>query len=410
MTHIEEAVRIVSDPDLQGLAKRGTLFEYLSGQSDRGLAASVECLLETDDYRIAEYVGQYLEVTPNASAEKERAAVRLRQEPKLARGAARLVPWLSTATLNGFIADYVNDAELKAHLSSVIFSIGAFRPELLRPFADLDHPMAAKAMLAGAPDEVADSLARKWRSDEDDEDDPWDTLVSLALIRTDHALEIIGSLRDELDDPADWITLVELAGGLPDSEQKAGYWPAQLAFLAEGGKSEHKVGGSTSGDVPICHICSVPAVHLLTLSASALPFSLSNNPSFYWYACDCGEMDSATVRIADGERTVYYGPKGPADPAISLTPGQLSLTLEKHPNQVGVSLKAAPSQSLNQVGGLPRWVDPDIHPRCPECGLAMPFVASVGGRDTPVGRIAVEGIVYCFWCDGCCVSSTKFQE
>jgi hypothetical protein len=111
MTHIEEVVRIVSDPGLQGLAKRGKVFEYLFEQPDRGLAAGIECLLETDEFRIAEYVGQYLEVMPGAAAEKERAAVRLRQEPQLVRAAARLVPWLSEDSLNGFVADYVNDPE-----------------------------------------------------------------------------------------------------------------------------------------------------------------------------------------------------------------------------------------------------------------------------------------------------------
>lgn len=115
------------------------------------------------------------------------------------------------------------------------------------------------------------------------------------------------------------------------------------------------------------------------------------------------------MNVDDGGPTVYYGPKAPAND-VGLTREELSLSLEKHPNQVGVSLRAVSAKSTNQVGGLPRWVDPDIHPRCPECGLAMPFIASVNGRETPFGRIEIEGMVYCFWCDGCCVSSTKFQE
>jgi hypothetical protein len=406
MSHIEEVVNISSNQGLTGLEKRSRIFQYLSGQPDRGVSAGIECLLETENRSIAQYVAQYLEVTPDSAAEKTRAAERLRGQPELVGSASRLVPWLPEDTLDRFIADYLSDQNPKSKFYGVIYTIGVYWPERLRPFSDrIDDDRLQRALLSGAPDDLVDSLAARWRTDGD-----LDTLTSLALIRTSHALEYVVSLRDEIEDQVVWMTLVELAGGLPDSARKAGYRPAHLAFAVPQGETEHVFGGYSSAEVPICHICEEPAAHLLTLSADATPYDLSHDPSFYWYSCGCEAMDSTTVRTDENGTTVYYGPKGVADPEYSLTPGELSLVLENHPNQVGTSLGGLPGESLNQVGGLPEWVEPDIHPSCPECSRTMPFLASMSDRQTPFGHVQFDGIIYCFWCDDCRVSSTKIQH
>jgi hypothetical protein len=74
-----------------------------------------------------------------------------------------------------------------------------------------------------------------------------------------------------------------------------------------------------------------------------------------------------------------------------------------------VSMRGVPGEHGHQVGGLPRWRQVDNHPRCPECHLAMPFLAFVDSTRSPFGTLDFGGTVYCFWCDGCQVSSTKVQ-
>jgi hypothetical protein len=78
MTHIGEVVRIFSNPALCGPEKRAQIFGYLADQQDRGVSPAVQCLLETVDESIAEYVAQYLQLVPGVAQEKTRAAERLR--------------------------------------------------------------------------------------------------------------------------------------------------------------------------------------------------------------------------------------------------------------------------------------------------------------------------------------------
>jgi hypothetical protein len=46
--------------------------------------------------------------------------------------------------------------------------------------------------------------------------------VELALIRTDHAADLIASVRGDVADPEDWEWLTPLAGRLRDSGRSAG--------------------------------------------------------------------------------------------------------------------------------------------------------------------------------------------
>ncbi|MGW1493592.1 hypothetical protein [Streptomyces sp. NPDC002402] len=405
MTHTQ-IDSIIASQRLTGLEKRGRIFAYLAGQPDRGVEAATEALLTTEDRRVAEYVAQYLEIIPGAAEEKTRAAERLRQHSVLVRSAARLVPWLPDELLDGFISDYLSIGEPKSPVSNVLYTMAIYAPERLRPFKDqIENEHVQQGLLSGSPDETVDELTDHWRASKDPT-----SLNQLALVRTDYALERVLSLREEIHETSEWEMLVELAGGLPGStSREAGYRPSYMGFVADRGESDHAVGGSASGDVPICHVCEAPAAPLLSLSASSLPYGLSHDPLFYWYSCRCGAMDSTTVRIDPDGLTVYYGPKGPADPDVSLTRGERSLVLEEHPNQTGVSIRAVLEQTLHQVGGLPQWRRPDNHPRCPECHNAMPFIAFMDSSRTPFEVLDFGGIIYCFWCDDCRVSSTKIQ-
>ncbi|WP_030542677.1 hypothetical protein [Streptomyces albus] len=407
MERTQALEEVILNDTLSGLPKRDRIFEILSGAEDKGASLAADFIMRTDDEATTDYLAQYLELIPDAQSDKVRAAEKLRGDETLVRSAARLVPWLPDELLDGFVADYLTAADPNSPLADVLFTIAIHAPGRLRPVADkIDDRDMHRGMLSGAPDELVDAFREKWRREQDSS-----LLEALALIRTDYAADQIESLRDEIEDHPDWELLLELAGKLPDSEERAGYRPAYMGFLGEKNESPHTLGGAFAGDVPLCHECEAPAVRILTLEAKSLPFTLEHNASFFWYSCECGAMDSTTVRVGAGETVVYYGPSGPADPELSLVPGgERSLLLEEHRNQVGVSMEAVPGASWYQVGGLPQWVDTDRHPRCPECGSVMPFLAAIAGGSTRFGEFGYEGVLYGFWCDRCRVSSTKYQD
>jgi hypothetical protein len=208
-------------------------------------------------------------------------------------------------------------------------------------------------------------------------------------------------VRDDVPDPDDFDWLMPLAGRLPEQGRPAGHRPAFMGFVADKGESNHVIGGAWPAEVPLCADCGTPAERILTLSAADLPQELSCDPSFFWFACECDEVDIITVRFIGADTQVYFNPQGPAAAEPRLVPVERSMVLTPHPNQTGVTMPAIPAATYHQVGGLPRWRSPETHPICPECGNYMPFLAA-----TTVGRSV---LLFGFWCDPCAVSSTRLQ-
>ncbi|MET8744873.1 hypothetical protein [Streptomyces sp. NPDC004728] len=406
MTPTEEIEKIVFDPELEVPEKFERVIAFLAQARGLGVATAVDCLLETSDVRVSEFVAAYLELIPGAREEKARAAERLRAAGPVVQSAARLVPWLSESLIDAFVHDYLSAPDPDSPLGSVLLAIGIHNPDRVRPYADrVESPFVRRALLSGSPDVLADALLGRWRQDHDIDD-----LHSLALVRTEHAADLIDSVRDDVDDPEDWEWLMPLAGRLPDSGSNSGYPPALMGFIAAEGTSGHVMGGVVEGDVPLCADCRAPAERVLTLAADALPQELSQDPSFFWFSCSCDEVDRIVVQLNPDGRKVYFGPQGPAGSGTQVVPGRRSMVLEPHPNQLGVSLMAIVGRSQHQVGGLPRWPSPELHPICPECGNFMPFLAAVDSGPTPFGPMGFEGSLFGFWCDDCSVSTTQIQE
>ncbi|MFE4372631.1 hypothetical protein ACFRMN_31240 [Streptomyces sp. NPDC056835] len=406
MTPTEIIEKIALDAGLSVPEKRERIIAFLTHSGDRGVPAALECLSETTDNRVSEFVAAYLQMIPGAQEEKTRAAERLRGAGPLAQSAARLVPWLPTSVIDAFIQDYLADPAPDSPLESVLLSIGVYFPERLRPHADrIENPFVRRTLLSGAPDSFADALLGRWRQNRDIDD-----LHSLALVRTQHAADHIDSLRDDVDDPEDWEWLMPLVGRLPDSGKNSGSSPSFMGFIADEGESDHVMGGTYAEDVPLCASCHTPAERILTLSSKSLPYKLSQDPTFFWFSCDCGEVDRIVARFtADGTR-VYFGQQGVSAERSRIVPGKRSLVLEPHPIQPGTSLPAIPGRSQHQVGGLPRWPSPELHPICPGCGNFMPFLAAIDSGPTPFGPMGFEGLLFGFWCDDCFVSTTQIQE
>ena len=396
---------IVHDPSLDVPRKSERIVERLAALPDHGVATAVACLLATDDESVAAFVADYLALIPDAAPDKTRAAERLSGAGPLVLAAARLVPWLPTSLIDGFIADYLQQPMPRSPLFSVIFEIAAWRPDRLRPHAArIDHPSLRRAMLSGAPETWVADLVDRWHSEHDPE-----VLDALARIRTPAAAEALLELRDEVDDPDRWEILIEMAGRLPNRRGRTSYAPAFLGFVVEQERTTHVMGGAFPGDVPICPVCQAPAERVLTLDAGSLPFQLRKDPSFFWYTCDCGELDFTTVQIRPEGLRVFFTPQGGPSTGGTLVPGKRGLLIEPHPNQTGVSIDATGGFGRHQVGGPPRWIEPAKHPRCPGCSQPMTFVASIDSGLTPFGRLGFRGILYGFWCDVCAISDTRRQ-
>jgi len=76
------------------------------------------------------------------------------------------------------------------------------------------------------------------------------------------------------------------------------------------------------GDVPICPVCDAPAERVLTLDAGSLPFRLRQNPSFFWYTCDCDALDFTTVQVRPDGLRVFFSPQGGPSLGGRLVPGE----------------------------------------------------------------------------------------
>lgn len=394
---------LVAEPSLSVPEKSERIARLLGAQPDHGLATAVNTLLTTDDEQVAAFVTDYLALLPGAQQEKARAAERLRMDGAPVIAAARLVPWLPTALVDGFITDYLEDPNPRSPLFSVVFEIATFWPERLRRHAKrIEHPSLRRGMLSGAPDTWVDDLVARWH----DERDP-DLLDSIARVRTDRAAQALLDLRDQVGDPQRWETLVAMAGRLPDRAGHSLYRPAFLGSVVE--RAAHVMGGPFPGGVPLCPVCAAPAERVLTIDSASIELGLTNDPSFFWYTCHCGALDFTTVQLRPDGLRVFYVPQGGPSPGGKLVPGERGMLLEPHPNQAGVSIDATGGFGQHQVGGPPRWIEPDQHPRCPLCGTVMKYVAAIDSGLTPFGRLRFSGILYGFWCDTDAVADTRHQ-
>lgn len=69
---------------------------------------------------------------------------------------------------------------------------------------------------------------------------------------------------------------------------------------------------------------------------------------------------------------------------------------------------AFPPTTISQLGGAPGWVQDAEYPRCPDCLATMPFVGQISPEE--VLGSPEEGTYYLFWCAGCRVTATGYQQ
>jgi len=61
--------------------------------------------------------------------------------------------------------------------------------------------------------------------------------------------------------------------------------------------------------------------------------------------------------------------------------------------------------TFSQIGGVPGWVQYPAFPSCTGCSRTMICVAQIANND-----LGEEGTHYAFWCRGCGVTATAYQQ
>ncbi len=399
---------IVREPNLKVREKAERVTAFLHAQNDLGVQIAVSVLLTTEDPKVASFVANYLSLLPGLVAEKRRVAERLLDGQQALRVAAtRLVRFLSDGDREILIKSHLED---QFAYPDAIFEIASFFPTQLRKFENRieDHSLRT-GMLSGAPPDWAHELEQLYVRNKEPS-----MLGTLARFHTGEAAQALLRLRSVVPklDENSWTMAIENAGLAPDAKTDSIYRPSFEGYVVERHQSPHLMGGATKGVVPSCPTCNTPAGRLLTLKSSELPFGLCSDRdlSFYWYNCKCDTLHFVNVQIIENSLKVLIGTEAEQDGLENkLVPGERSLVLVEHPNQSGISIDASPGLSRHQVGGFPNWVHMESFPVCLLCQKPMRFVAAIDSGMTPFGRIDVDGIIFCFWCN-LCATSTTFKQ
>ena len=383
--------------------------KLLNSLPDRGVSEVIQFILKVDNSAEATYPANYLALLPNLQTEKRQIVEHiLNYRQDLTIAAVNLVKDMPSEVVDRLIEEYFKNPSAP-DMRSILFEVAIYFPERLHKFASqITDKRISEAILPGGLDSWVDNLVEQYHRT----GDPL-CLRKLSRFRTDKALEALIKLQPIVPDEDKEILYmyIESSGVFPDTRKASVYFNTYRGFVVPRAESPHKMGPGFSCVVPKCPICDTPATRILTLDAAQLDLALESghNPSFFWYQCP-HPPSYIVVRLNEDGIEGIMTPLTDEHVDTDLIPGELSLLLEKHPNQFGRGRETSPGFSNHQVGGYPPWINLDTFPRCPDCGEGMRFLISIDSGMTPFGRLAFGGIIYGFWCDDCVVSCTCRQS
>jgi hypothetical protein len=403
---------VVADSSLNIANKEERIAMTWSALPDLGATEALTALLSTENSLAAALAANHLALLPGLRAEKTRAAEHLLQQGgEWAKAGVNLIKFLPPDLIDDLIRNVFATASNES-TESVVFEIAKYFPAHLQPFAsNIESTIIGEALMAGGPDEWVDENMRRFAENEDPA-----YIRALVRIRTDKARNALYTLRATLPQlfrPAIDASL-ESSGIFADSGTPSIYPKIYIGLISRRYDSPHAVGGTFSGQVPFCEFCGAPLARVLSLSGAALGWNVIQNPSFFWFQCDCHDnlTEDLFVRLTSlgAERLVVIGIAEPGKVRRALCPMERSLVIEDHPNSFGIGSDRVPTRSQHEVGGPPNWCEIAGFPRCPECEGRLQYAAAFDGGMTPFDRIILPGTLFCFWCDGCAVSATRLQR
>ncbi|MBD2768909.1 hypothetical protein IC235_13525 [Hymenobacter sp. BT664] len=381
----------------------------LHSYPDKGIAESIEFIMNTDDANAASYPANYLALLPNLQKEKRKVVENiLDSKPYLMSAITNLVKQLPDDVIERLIDDYFKDSS-SSDLYNVIFEAASFFPEKLHTHAPrIEHKYIKELILPGGPDSWVDDLVNEYLKNKSPE-----YLKQLAGLRTDKALDALLTLAPRVpeEDLAQLYAYIESSGVFPNTRLASVYFQSYRGYVVSRGESPHHMGGSFPHPVPKCLVTNTPANRILTLDVSQVDLEIESayNPSFFWYESDYSP-DCLYVRFTEDGLQGIATPMTDGEVGTGLIPGELALKLEAYPLKYGRGGSAVPGYSNHQVGGYPSLMRFERFPRCAVCGKGMRFLVSIDSGMTPFGRLGFDGILYGFWCDDCAVSCTYRQS
>jgi hypothetical protein len=368
---------IVCDPSLEVPQKSEHIVELLAAQPDHGVADAVACLLTTADERVAAFVADYLAIIPDAAADKTRAAERLRG-----------------AGLAGCSCSPSATRSRRGGRNGCAHTPRTSTTRCCDAACSREHQRAGSLTwsLAGTP-----NTTRTCSTPSPESALPprpthsWRCAQRSTTVRTGRSSSRVPGC----------CPMVTGARGVP-RRSWASWWSGTTLRTSWVGRSR-AMSRSARCAMPPPSGCS-PWTPTRCRSGCARIRRFSGTPV---------TVRCWTSRLCKSAPTGcgYSTPPGAPSPGGALVPGERGLFIEPHPNQTGVSIDASGGGlGQHQVGGPPRWIEPDRHPRCPGCRRPMMFLASVSSGLTPFGRLGFLGTLYGFWCDAWAISTTRRQH
>ena len=288
------------------------------------------------------------------------------------------------------VLDRVADDELPQLAEAVVQHLPSQSAKHLGGLLLLQAPQ----LMAGHADEVDEPMPFMWHALGDDEESPSVALSAHHLVFGQRDVDY--EPRFFPDEP------VERWRAVPNPT-----WQPTTPAVGHA-----RVGGAAEGE---CAACGWPLQRVLALAdfpgaeQGVVPRELVTcvNAPCMWsvqYFAHDGDRPRALPRVND---LPDYGMPQP-DPVP-----ELSAALHLTPPRWGLQDWGG-RQNLNRVGGHASWIQEAWDPDCPQCRLAMPFVAQLDGLTEFVGAKGwsawTEGLLYAYWCADCKVSAITTQQ
>jgi hypothetical protein len=395
---------LLADRSVRPRERQAHLNRLLRGQGEDGVRFAAGAVAEATSEAGASYVANFLAGLPGHREEKN-AALRelITRHPDWSAAVANLVEFADDDSFALLERHALHDARAPGTLS-IVYELAQHFPDRMRQHRQqIAQYEVFDLLLPGAPDDWVTELVTDYRRTGNAY-----SAVRLSYVRTDAARDALVTMLGHA--PAGrtgfFAALLESAGVSADTREASTYPDSYRGLLGPEGESPHEMGG-----VPMSVVDKQTAERILELRRAGLPFPVEGNfdPIFLWYE-GSDPPEYVYVKLTAAGREGLMTPMGAPKDSRALITAHGSVVLEPERHEYGLGGAAVTGTARIQVGGYPQWQEPELFPRCAECGLGMKFIASVDSGNTSFAQLMFSGILYAFWCERCNVACTHCQR